>query len=103
MSDPGIITKYLAQTRWASSTCIRRCVFVRQTDRFLVDERGRRTAKKSDGEEYFDTWEEAHAELVRVTEQRVTDARRALELANSYAGNVRGMKNPDTKEGRSNG
>lgn len=94
MSEQGIITKYLAQYRWSSSMTVRRCVFVGQTDKFLIDQHGRRHAKKLNGEEYFDTWEQAHAEVLRAAEDRVLDARRSLELANSYAGNVRGMKEP---------
>ena len=103
MSEPGVITKYLACYRLASCMRIDRKVFVRETDKFLIDQYGRRHAKKSDGEEYCDTWEAAHCVLSVSAASRVESARRALELANSYAGNVRGMKNPDTTEGRSNG
>ena len=42
----------------------------------------------------FDTWGEAHAELTRQAEARLTEARRALERAQGFAGNVRGMKPP---------
>mgnify|MGYP006284258461 CR=1 FL=1 len=44
---------------------------------------------------YFNTWEEAHAYLLEKAEERVTSARRQLEQANGYLGNVKGMKKPE--------
>jgi hypothetical protein len=41
-----------------------------------------------------DTWEEAHLSLTNLAEAKVMSARRSLELANSFAGNVKGMKKP---------
>jgi hypothetical protein len=49
--------------------------------------------KKKDGE-VFDTWEEAHAELTRRADAHLNAARRQLEQAQAFAGNVRGMKPP---------
>ena len=46
----------------------------------------------------FDTWEEAHAELTRRAEHKVNYARYALEQAQGFAGNVRGMKPPQGEE-----
>ena len=42
----------------------------------------------------FDTWAEAHAELMRRAEAKLVEARRQLERAQGFAGNVRGMKPP---------
>ena len=46
----------------------------------------------------FDTWAEAHAELTRRAEAQVAAARRALQVAQSFAGNVKGMKPPQEVE-----
>ena len=42
----------------------------------------------------FDTWAEARAELLRRAEARLEPARRELQLAQAYHGNVVGMKEP---------
>jgi hypothetical protein len=42
----------------------------------------------------FDTWEEAHAELTRRADAHLNGARRQLDQAQGFAGNVRGMKPP---------
>ena len=55
------------------------------------------TQKKKDGD-VFDTWEAAHAELTRRAETRLNAARRELQLAQGFAGNVRGMKPPQSEE-----
>jgi hypothetical protein len=55
------------------------------------------TQKKKDGD-VFDTWEEAHAELTRRADARLNAARRQLEQAQGFAGNVRGMKPPQNKK-----
>jgi hypothetical protein len=49
--------------------------------------------KKKDGD-VFATWAEAHAELTRRAEAKLATARRHLEVAQGFAGNVRGMKPP---------
>jgi hypothetical protein len=50
-------------------------------------------SKKKDGD-VFATWAEAHAELTRRAEARLTSARLSLQYAQGFAGNVRGMKPP---------
>ena len=87
-----MIVKYKAETYWGQGK-ISRMEFSGETDKFLIDRCGRH-AKVSSGVKFCDTWAEAHAELTRVAGERVMEARRVLELANSYAGNVRGMKEP---------
>ena len=52
---------------------------------------GFRQRKKGD---VFDTWAEAHAELTRRADDALAGARRQLEQAQGFAGNVRGMKEP---------
>jgi hypothetical protein len=56
--------------------------------------RGRRIAKRSSYERYFDTWAEAKADLMQRAEEAIAHARRSLERANGYLGNVKGMKPP---------
>jgi hypothetical protein len=54
----------------------------------------RRHSKRSDWDNYFDTWEEAKAFLLANAERKVAHARRELEIANSELGNVKGLKPP---------
>lgn len=42
----------------------------------------------------FDSWTDAREYLLREAMDDVVEARRSLELANSYLGNVKGMKPP---------
>lgn len=52
--------------------------------------------------EYYDTWEAAHASLTDKAARQVANARRALEIANSFAGNVKGMRhNAELRGGES--
>ena len=48
----------------------------------------------------FNTWAEAHAELMRRAEAQLADARRVLQVAQGHVGNVRGMKPPGEQEFR---
>ena len=57
--------------------------------------RGYRVAKESDWRMFHDTWEQAHAYLTARAEIRLTNARRQLELAQAFAGNIKGMKKPE--------
>jgi hypothetical protein len=52
------------------------------------------THRKKKDVDVFDTWTEAHAELTRRAEAKLASARRRLEAAQGFAGNVRGMKPP---------
>lgn len=96
-NNPGILTKFKAHTHWHSSMRIERCTYTRETESFLFDQHGRRTTKSSDGITHHDSWEEAHQQLLAASLAKVQAARRALELANSYHGNIKGMKNPDAR------
>lgn len=44
--------------------------------------------------DFFDTWDQALSHLLDRATDKVQAARRALEIANSNLGNVKGMKNP---------
>ena len=55
---------------------------------------GRRSAKRSSYENYFDTFDEAKAFLTEYAEQILTNARKSLEHAQEFAGNVRGLRVP---------
>ena len=52
----------------------------------------RREKKRTDDTSFFETFEEAKAWLLEIFESRAKIARRNLEEANSYLGNVKGMK-----------
>ena len=58
---------------------------------------GVHTKKRKDGD-VFSTWAEAHTALTRRAELKLSHARRQLELAQGFAGNVRGMKPPQGQE-----
>ena len=87
-------TKYVVD-RWSAKITAYECT--KETAKF-VWLRGLYYAnvshKKSKANDVFDTWTEAHAELTRRAEASLIKARRVLEQAQSFAGNVRGMKPP---------
>lgn len=51
-----------------------------------------KAAKETDMVKYHDTWAEAKAWLVMIADSEVKQARRALEMANSHYGNVKGLR-----------
>lgn len=67
------------------------CVFL-PTNRLRKTEQ--KELKRTEWREYYDTWEEAHVALMEDAERRLISARRALEAAQGYAGNVMGMRPP---------
>jgi len=70
-----------------------KCVFVRREGSAgtSVD----RHAKHSQGYDFFDTWEEAHAKAMEFAQRRVDSARFQLEQARGHLGNIKGMKKPE--------
>lgn len=56
--------------------------------------RGSRSAKLTDNRGYFDSWEDAHAFLLKNAEAKVEQARISLAYYNGKLGNVKGMKKP---------
>lgn len=53
---------------------------------------GRRNAKTTSWDKYWDSWEEAHAYLLEKAERSLQSARRSLEMAQAKYGNIKGMK-----------
>lgn len=68
------------------------CIFV-PTNKTKSNPNGeRKELKMAEWAEYYDTWEAAHAALTDKAALQVANARRALEMANSFSGNVKGMR-----------
>ena len=92
-----MLTKYKVRGRYKEARIeevqalreTEKCVYLPSNRRGHTEER---EAKVSEWHEYYDTWEDAHAALVKDAEQRLGNARRTLDLAQSHAGNVRGMR-----------
>ena len=89
-----MITKYMAKNFEWSSGKIEVVQVERETATSVFID-GSRVAKRSSYRCYFDTWDKAHAFLTEQAQANVDSARRRLELANAFAGNVKGMKNPE--------
>jgi hypothetical protein len=68
------------------------------TDLFYRDGRRlkepQRQARACPGHKYHDSWEQARGHLLGVAERRLAAARRELEIAQGYYGNIKGMKPP---------
>jgi hypothetical protein len=56
--------------------------------------KGSRVKKEGGYEQYHDTWESAHAYLLKNAEKDVKSIRLNLEMANGYLGNIKGFKKP---------
>jgi len=100
-TDPPIIIKW--RTDWRNE--ITRVECTRQTLNsvwLLTDldgkgkrlEKPRREARNCTRQSYHDSWEQARDHLLRVAETRLAAARRELEKAQGYCGNIKGMKPP---------
>jgi len=57
---------------------------------------GRRRGKRTEYENYFDSWEEAHAALLAASTEHLAIARARLQKAQGFHGNVKGMVNNET-------
>ena len=95
-----MLTKYKIKVRWPDAE-IEEVEVVRETEHCLFlpalptkrNPKGEtKELKFSEWHEYHDSWEDAHAALTTKANQNVQTARRNLELANSFAGNVKGMR-----------
>jgi len=51
-------------------------------------------ARHGDRVNYHETWDAAHLHLMEHAAMKAQTARRQLELANAYHGNVKGLKKP---------
>jgi hypothetical protein len=90
-------TKYVISKWWPAKITAHECIketasFVWLKGFYFGDKDGIEKLKKNG--DIFDTWAEAHAELTRRAEAKLATARRHLEVAQGFAGNVRGMKPP---------
>lgn len=79
---------------WAGMASIVAETFQSSTEKFLVQEGGQRIAKSSRFSEYYVSWDEAHRALLERAEDNLAKARRILERAQGFHGNVKGMKRP---------
>lgn len=52
---------------------------------------GHRHVKHTSSTNYFNTFEKAHKELMKVAEQKVSSAKYQLDQAKGYLGNVKGL------------
>ena len=95
-----MLTKYKIKGRWPEAKIeevevlreTAQCIFV-STNKTKSNPNGeRKELKMTEWYEYYDTWDAAHAALTDKAERQVTNARLALEIANSFAGNVKGMR-----------
>lgn len=55
---------------------------------------GRRSAKSTEYDNYFDTWDEAHKFLLDKAGALLDAARHRLQQAQAAHGNIKGMKQP---------
>lgn len=94
--------KYKIKPRWNEANILEReitretdkCVFYMDT--YFGSPQETRENKVSDYGSWYDTWEEAHAALLESAQSVVVHARRRLEEANGFLGNVKGMQKPKT-------
>lgn len=67
------------------------CIFVPANKTKSNPNGERKEFKMTEWAEYYDTWAAAHAALTDKAARQVANARRALEIANGFAWNVKGM------------
>jgi len=94
-----MLTKYRIKGRFKEAK-IEVVEVLRETEHFVYTrghrDKENRDGKKTEWAEYYDTWEQAHEALTKAAQERVAGARRSLELANAFAGNVKGMRKPSS-------
>jgi hypothetical protein len=94
-------------TKWktgSSASSVIPMEIIRETDSSVWFEETRwgktkevRVNKRGVYDNYFDTWSEARDFLQMKADAKVALLRRQLEDANSKAGNIRGLKEPEPK------
>lgn len=77
--------------KWDLGELIEEVEVEKETDK-SVWINGRRCAKESSFENYHATWEQAHEHLTARAEAKLGRARLALQHAQGYAGNVKGLR-----------
>ena len=60
--------------------------------------RGRKNNKVSSYENYYDTWDAAHAGLLEYAEGRLNAARSRLAGEQGFYGNVKGLRKPEPQQ-----
>lgn len=70
----------------------------RETSSMVYLATSKRESKKTEWHSYHPTWEAAHATLTAHAEDQLRAARRRLQQAQGYHGNIKGMKKPETAE-----
>ena len=89
--------------RTSGTTNIEKVEVLRETKSQVVfpsnlgNRKERRENKISTWINYFDTWEEAKAHLLKISERKLIRARISLEQANGVHGNIKGLRNPEAK------
>ncbi len=87
-----MITKYLA-LKYSYRPTIQAVQVEKETKQSVwID--GRRSAKQTTYENYFDSFDDAKNFLAKLADDKLISARRQLEAARGFAGNVRGLKAP---------
>lgn len=79
---------------WSQTARISEEEFQKSTENFLVRDGGQKVAKSTKYSEYYQSWDEAHKALLSRAEADLVQARRALERAQGFHGNIVGMKKP---------
>jgi hypothetical protein len=82
-------------SRWCPMARIEAIEVVRETEKTVtIDNTGHesRESKRSEFQNWFDTWEDAHAFLLTIQQLEVTALRLKLESANETLGRIKGMK-----------
>ena len=79
------------------------CIFVPANKTKNNPNGERKELKMTEWAEYYDTWAAAHAALTDKAARQMANARRALEIANGFAWNVKGMTQNAEITGRTSG
>jgi len=69
-----------------------KCVW--RLEEYFGTKRESRSDKMGAGWQYHDSWDDAHAYLTKQAEAKLIGARRTLETAQAFAGNVKGLRKP---------
>ena len=86
------------QTKWHGSSMaqIEAIEVLRETEKQVVlllgNGKESRENKKSDWQNWFDTWKQAHEFLVSEAVKEVRELRLKLQQANGHLGSIKGMK-----------
>lgn len=71
---------------------------IEETQRFVCFKRIRRGNERVEriakGSRIFDSWEDAHAQLIQEAKHKVIAARLVLQQAQGHLGNIKGLKPP---------